>query len=80
LTAENGGFRPGQCFARLWEPTDGTVAFSCDEAGICFLPQQPYLPIGTLREVLLYPDEPGPVCRRPATICTETEGPNSPQS
>lgn len=47
-----------RCFARLWDPTEGTVSFGCGKAGISFLPQQPYLPLGTLRDVLLYPNEP----------------------
>merc|ERR1719223_355253 len=47
-----------RCFARLWDPTEGTVAFGCAKACISFLPQQPYIPIGTLRDVLTYPNEP----------------------
>ena len=45
-----------RCFARIWDPIDGAVTFSCEKDNIFFLPQQPYLPIGTLREVLLNPD------------------------
>eukprot|EP00927_Polykrikos_kofoidii_P058049 TRINITY_DN5233_c0_g2_i1.p1 TRINITY_DN5233_c0_g2~~TRINITY_DN5233_c0_g2_i1.p1 ORF type:complete len:619 (+),score=92.50 TRINITY_DN5233_c0_g2_i1:268-2124(+) len=47
-----------RCFAGLWDPTEGTVAFGCAKACISFLPQQPYMPIGTLRDVLTYPNEP----------------------
>ena len=30
-----------------------------DDARVFFLPQKPYLPLGSLREVLSYPETPG---------------------
>jgi len=47
-----------RCFAHLWDPTSGSVTFGCSKADLHFIPQQPYLPIGTLRDVLMYPKEP----------------------
>src|SRR5215470_1972923 len=43
--------------AGLWPFGRGRVALPKD-ARILFLPQKPYLPIGTLREVLSYPETP----------------------
>jgi len=47
-----------RCFAHLWQSTSGSVTFGCSKGDIHFTPQQPYLPIGTLRDVLMYPREP----------------------
>jgi putative ATP-binding cassette transporter len=44
--------------AGLWPYGRGRVRLPSD-ARMLFLPQKPYLPIGTLREVLSYPDAPG---------------------
>jgi putative ATP-binding cassette transporter len=44
--------------AGLWPYGRGRVSLPPD-ARTLFLPQKPYLPIGTLREVLSYPDAPG---------------------
>lgn len=43
--------------AGLWPFGRGTVRLPAD-ARILFLPQRPYIPIGSLREVLCYPDPP----------------------
>jgi putative ATP-binding cassette transporter len=44
--------------AGLWPFGRGTVSLPAD-ARVLFLPQRPYIPIGTLREALCYPDAPG---------------------
>ena len=44
--------------AGLWPFGRGTVRLPAD-ARVLFLPQRPYIPIGTLREALCYPDAPG---------------------
>lgn len=41
-------------FAGIWPFSEGKVSIPRGEK-ILFLPQKPYLPLGTLREVLLYP-------------------------
>ncbi len=43
--------------AGLWPFGRGTVRLP-EDARILFLPQKPYLPLGTLKEVLCYPDKP----------------------
>lgn len=43
-----------RAFAGIWPFGEGRV-FWPEQARILFLPQRPYLPIGTLREVLSYP-------------------------
>ncbi len=50
--------------AGLWPFGDGTVRIPKD-ADALFLPQKPYLPIGTLREVLCYPHQHRPARRPP---------------
>ncbi|MEM1242009.1 MAG: ATP-binding cassette domain-containing protein [Cyanobacteria bacterium P01_H01_bin.26] len=42
-----------RAIAGLWQTGNGTI--TCP-ASVAFLPQQPYLPPGTLRQQLLYPD------------------------
>lgn len=44
--------------AGLWPNASGTVAKPADAVPL-FLPQQPYLPLGTLRAALAYPDPAG---------------------
>ena len=55
--------------AGLWPFGKGRIGQPRD-ARVLFLPQKPYLPIGTLREVLSYPEAPDrytdEVCRRGA--------------
>ncbi len=45
-----------RAFAGIWPYGTGTV--STPQGRVLFLPQKPYLPIATLREVLSYPDQP----------------------
>lgn len=47
-----------RAFAGIWPFGDGSVRWP-SQARILFLPQRPYLPIGTLRQVLSYPASPG---------------------
>ena len=44
--------------AGLWPYGRGRVGLPAD-ARVLFLPQKPYLPMGTLKEVLSYPEAPG---------------------
>lgn len=44
--------------AGLWPFGSGTIR-TPEAARVLFLPQKPYLPIGTLREALTYPEPPG---------------------
>jgi putative ATP-binding cassette transporter len=44
--------------AGLWPHVDGAIARPAGENSL-FLPQQPYLPLGTLRTALAYPDPSG---------------------
>ena len=44
-----------RCFAGLWDPEHGDVSFGCKKSEVAFLPQTPYLPVGSLRNALLYP-------------------------
>ena len=45
-----------RCFANLWKPKEGSVLFGCNTKHVAFVPQTPYMPIGTLREAVLYPN------------------------
>ena len=38
-----------RCFANLWKPKEGSVLFGCNTKHVAFVPQTPYMPIGTLR-------------------------------
>jgi putative ATP-binding cassette transporter len=44
-----------RCFAKIWMPDEGKIHLPKDE--IYFIPQRPYLPIGTLATCLFYPAE-----------------------
>jgi putative ATP-binding cassette transporter len=46
-----------RAIAGLWPYVEGTVARPLDQQSL-FLPQKPYLPLGTLRSSLYYPDIP----------------------
>ena len=58
--------------AGLWPFGRGRIGLPKD-ARVLFLPQKPYLPIGTLREVLSYPESPDSytdeACREVLEIC-----------
>ncbi|MEL7333186.1 MAG: ATP-binding cassette domain-containing protein, partial [Cyanobacteria bacterium J06560_2] len=43
-----------KAIAGLWESGEGTISYP--KGNILFLPQQPYMTLGTLRQQLLYPD------------------------
>lgn len=43
----------------LWSPTEGTVE-SPQPGELLFIPQKPYMTLGTLREQLCYPQQPDP--------------------
>jgi putative ATP-binding cassette transporter len=45
--------------AGLWPFGSGQVSVPSVDNGVLFLPQKPYLPIGSLREALAYPGKPG---------------------
>jgi putative ATP-binding cassette transporter len=47
-----------RAMAGLWPYVDGSIARP-DDLGSLFLPQKPYLPLGTLRLSLYYPNTPG---------------------
>jgi putative ATP-binding cassette transporter len=49
-----------RAIAGIWPFGSGTVRLPKD-ARVMFLPQRPYLPVGTLREVLTYPQPPDSV-------------------
>ena len=49
-----------RAIAGIWPFARGEIRASCD-ARVLFLPQKPYLPIGTLREVVSYPMPAGGV-------------------
>ena len=59
--------------AGLWPFGRGRIGLPKD-ARVLFLPQKPYLPIGTLREVLSYPETPehygDEACREVLEACT----------
>ena len=59
-----------RCCARLWDATEGSVTFGCGSEDISFLPQQPYLPLGSLRDILLYPTDPLPATTDQELIST----------
>ncbi|WP_371381673.1 ABC transporter ATP-binding protein/permease [Sporomusa aerivorans] len=51
-----------QTLAGIWPYFDGQIFFP-SEAVVLFLPQKPYLPIGTLRQAVLYPVRDGRVAK-----------------
>jgi putative ATP-binding cassette transporter len=46
-----------RALAGLWPWGSGTIRFP-DPASMMFMPQRPYIPLGTLRAALTYPDRP----------------------
>jgi putative ATP-binding cassette transporter len=57
-----------RAIAGLWPWGDGRIEVA-DRARVFFLPQRPYIPLGTLRRAATYPD--GPDARSDATAVTE---------
>jgi vitamin B12/bleomycin/antimicrobial peptide transport system ATP-binding/permease protein len=59
--------------AGLWPFGRGRIKAPPPDARILFLPQKPYLPIGTLKDALCYPDPPDrfsePTCRDALETC-----------
>ena len=59
--------------AGLWPFGRGRIATPPADARVLFLPQKPYLPIGTLKDALCYPDPPDQVadrdCREALEAC-----------
>jgi putative ATP-binding cassette transporter len=62
-----------RALAGLWPFGKGRIALPPAGARILFLPQRPYLPIGTLKDALCYPDPADPVpdqeCREALEVC-----------
>jgi vitamin B12/bleomycin/antimicrobial peptide transport system ATP-binding/permease protein len=58
LTGESGSGKSIliRALAGLWPWGSGTI-FMPDNSKVAFVPQRPYLPLGTLRQALLYPDQ-----------------------
>ena len=56
-TARSGKTTFFRALAGLWPWGSGTISAPSGKV-VMFLPQQPYLPVGTLREVLTYPSPP----------------------
>jgi putative ATP-binding cassette transporter len=47
-----------RALAGLW-PWGGGTIYLPDPSGMMFMPQRPYLPLGTMRAAITYPDAPG---------------------
>jgi len=47
-----------RCMAGLWRVDSGTVSrpVADGKQGLCFMPQRPYMPAGTLRQQVIYPE------------------------
>ena len=53
-----------RALAGLWPFGRGRIATPLADARVLFLPQKPYLPIGSLKDALCYPDPPDPERRQ----------------
>jgi vitamin B12/bleomycin/antimicrobial peptide transport system ATP-binding/permease protein len=62
-----------RALAGLWPFGRGRIATPREDSRVLFLPQKPYLPIGTLKDALCYPDPSEPVsdedCREMLEAC-----------
>jgi putative ATP-binding cassette transporter len=62
-----------RALAGLWPFGRGSIATPPADSRVLFLPQKPYLPIGSLKDALCYPDPAGPVadgeCRGALEAC-----------
>jgi putative ATP-binding cassette transporter len=62
-----------RALAGLWPFGRGHIATPAADARVLFLPQKPYMPIGTLKDALCYPDASDPVpeeaCRDALEAC-----------
>jgi putative ATP-binding cassette transporter len=62
-----------RALAGLWPFGRGRIATPLEDSRVLFLPQKPYLPIGTLKDALCYPDPSDPVpdgdCREALEAC-----------
>ncbi len=45
-----------RCLAGLWRDGSGTIYSLYSLGSIMFVPQKPYMPLGTLLELILYPE------------------------
>ncbi len=45
-----------RCLAGLWRDGSGTIYSSNSQGSIMFLPQKPYIPLGSLYELVVYPE------------------------
>jgi putative ATP-binding cassette transporter len=63
-----------RALAGLWPFGRGRIAMPPEDARVLFLPQKPYLPIGTLKDALCYPDPADPVADEDAREALEACG------
>jgi putative ATP-binding cassette transporter len=63
-----------RALAGLWPYGRGRIATPPADARVLFLPQKPYLPIGTLKDALCYPDPSDPVPEQEARDALEACG------
>jgi ABC-type uncharacterized transport system fused permease/ATPase subunit len=64
-----------RCIAGLWDADSGTILRPehVGRGGLFFLPQKPYLPLGSLRQCVIYPRACGPAAQSP--FATGAEAP-----
>jgi putative ATP-binding cassette transporter len=63
-----------RALAGLWPFGRGRIAMPSEDSRLLFLPQKPYLPIGTLKDALCYPDPADPVPDKDAREALEACG------
>jgi putative ATP-binding cassette transporter len=63
-----------RALAGLWPFGRGRIATPLADTRVLFLPQKPYLPIGTLKDALCYPDPANPVADSECRAALETCG------